>query len=80
MALERETLGFWERLMNFKDKYGYWKLTKLVLFVAFTVAILFLAKNFGETYSFERQKEIMVEVLQENNQQMFLEHNEKIEL
>lgn len=79
MALERETLGFWERLMNFKDKYGYWKLTKLVLFVAFTVAILFLAKNFGETYSFERQKEVMIEVLQENNQQMFLEHNEKIE-
>ena len=79
MALERETLGFWERLMNFKDKHGYWDLTKLVLFVAFAVAIVFLAKNFGESYSFERQKEVMVEVLQENDQQMFLEHNEKIE-
>ena len=79
MALERETLGFWERLMKFKDKHGYWNLTKLVLFVAFAVAIVFLAKNFGESYSFERQKEIMVEVLQENDQQMFLEHNEKIE-
>lgn len=79
MALERETLGFWERLMKFKDKYGYWDLTKLVLFVAFAVAIVFLAKNFGESYSFERQKEVMVEVLQENDQQMFLEHNEKIE-
>ena len=79
MALERETLGFWERLMKFKDKHGYWDLTKLVLFVAFAVAIVFLAKNFGESYSFERQKEVMVEVLQENDQQMFLEHNEKIE-
>ena len=79
MALERETLGFWERLMNFKDKHGYWDLTKLVLFVAFAVAIVFLAKNFGESYSFEHQKEVMVEVLQENDQQMFLEHNEKIE-
>lgn len=79
MALERETLGFWERLMKFKDKHGYWNLTKLVLFVAFAVAIVFLAKNFGESYSFERQKEVMVEVLQENDQQMFLEHNEKIE-
>ena len=59
MALERETLGFWERLMKFKDKHGYWNLTKLVLFVAFAVAIVFLAKNFGESYSFERQKEIM---------------------
>lgn len=41
MALERETLGFWERLMKFKDKHGYWNLTKLVLFVAFAVAIVF---------------------------------------
>lgn len=79
MALERETLGFWERLMKFKDRHGYWNLTKLVLFVAFSVAILFLAKNFGETYSFERQKEVINTVLQENNQQMFIEHNEKIE-
>ena len=65
--------------MKFKDKHGYWDLTKHVLFVAFAVAIVFLAKNFGESYSFERQKEVMVEVLQENDQQMFLEHNEKIE-
>ena len=53
MALERETLGFWERLMKFQDKYGYWKMTKLVLFVSFAIAALFLAKNFGESYSFE---------------------------
>lgn len=79
MALEKETLGFWERLMKLKDKYGYWKLTKLVLFVAFAIALLFLAKNFGESYSFERQKEAMNEVMQENNQQMFLEHEEKME-
>jgi hypothetical protein len=79
MALERETLGFWERLMKFKDKYGYWNLTKLVLFVAFAVATLFLAKNFGESYSFERQKEAISEVMQENSQQMFIEHEEKME-
>lgn len=79
MAFERETLGFWERLMKFKDKHGYWNLTKLVLFVAFAVATLFLAKNFGESYSFERQKEAISEVMQENNQQMFIEHEEKME-
>lgn len=79
MAFERETLGFWERLMKFKDKHGYWNLTKLVLFVAFAVATLFLAKNFGESYSFERQKEVISEVMQENNQQMFIEHEEKME-
>ena len=79
MALERETLGFWERLMKFKDKHGYWKMTKLVLFVAFAIAVLFLAKNFGESYSFERQKEAINAVMQENNQQMFIEHEEKME-
>lgn len=79
MALERETLGFWERLMKFKDKHGYWNLTKLVLFVAFAVATLFLAKNFGESYSFERQKQVISEVMEENNQQMFIEHEEKME-
>lgn len=79
MAFERETLGFWERLMKFKDKHGYWNLTKLVLFVAFAVALLFLAKNFGESYSFERQKEAINEAMQENSQQMFLEHNYRME-
>jgi hypothetical protein len=79
MAFERETLGFWERLMKFKDKYGYWNLSKLVMFVAFAVALLFLAKNFGESYSFERQKEAINEVMRENSQQMFIEHEEKME-
>lgn len=79
MALERETLGFWERLMKFKDKHGYWNLTKLVLFVAFAIAVLFLAKNFGESYSFERQKEAIHEVMQENTYQMSIEHEEKME-
>lgn len=79
MALEKETLGFWERLMKFKDKYGYWNLIKLVLFVAFAIAVLFLAKNFGESYSFERQKEAMTEVMEENNQQLFIEHNEQMQ-
>ena len=50
MSFEKETLGFWERLIKFKDKYGYWNLTKLVLFVAFAIAVLLLAKNFGESW------------------------------
>lgn len=79
MGLEKETLGFWERLMKFKDKHGYWNLTKLVLFVAFAIATLFLAKNFGESFSFDRQKEAINAVMQENNQQMFIEHEEKME-
>ena len=80
MSFEKETLGFWERLIKFKDKYGYWNLTKLVLFVAFAIAVLLLAKNFGENYSFERQKEAMTEVIEQNNQQMFIEHNEQMQI
>ena len=80
MALEKETLGFWECLMKLKDKHGYWNLTKLVLFVAFTIAVLFLAKNFGESYTFERQKEAMTEVIEQNNQQLFIEHNEQMQI
>lgn len=80
MALEKETLGFWEYLMKLKDKHGYWNLTKLVLFVAFTIALLFLAKNFGESYTFERQKEAITEVIEENNQQLFIEHNEQMQI
>ena len=80
MSFEKETLGFWERLIKFKDKYGYWNLTKLVLFVAFAIAVLLLAKNFGENYSFEKQKEAMTEVIEQNNQQMFIEHNEQMQI
>ena len=80
MALEKETLGFWECLMKLKDKHGYWNLTKLVLFVAFTIALLCLAKNFGESYTFERQKEAITEVIEENNQQLFIEHNEQMQI
>lgn len=80
MSFEKETLGFWERLIKFKDKYGYWNLTKLVLFVAFAIAVLLLAKNFGENYSFERQKEVMTEVIEQNNEQMFIEHNEQMQI
>ncbi len=80
MSFEKETLGFWERLIKFKDKYGYWNLTKLVLFVAFAIAVLLLAKNFGENYSFERQKEAMTEVIEQNNEQMFIEHNEQMQI
>lgn len=80
MTLEKESLGFWERLMKFKDKYGYWNLIKLVLFVAFTITLLFLAKNFGENYSFERQKEAISEVMDQNTQQLFIEHAEQMQI
>lgn len=80
MTLEKESLGFWERLMKFKDKHGYWNLIKLVLFVAFTIALLFLAKNFGENYSFERQKEAISEVMEQNTQQLFIEHAEQMQI
>lgn len=80
MALEKETLGFWERLIKMVDKYGYWRLTKVVLFVAFTITVLCLGKNFGGNYSFERQKEVMSEVMYEADQQKTLLHSEQMQM
>ena len=80
MALEKETLGFWERLIKMVDKYGYWRLTKVVLFVTFTITVLYLGKNFGENYSFERQKEVMSEVMFEADQQKTLLHSEQMQM
>lgn len=78
MAFEKETLGFWEKLLKIKDKYGYWALTKLVLFVGFVISFLYMAKNFGENFSFERQKEIMSEAIVQNDQQRFINHAEQM--
>lgn len=78
MALEKETLGFWERFIKMKDKYGYWNLTKVVLFVGFTIVFLYTAKNFGENFSFERQKEVISQVMSETDEQKFMLHAEQM--
>lgn len=78
MALEKEALGFWERLMKMKDKYGYWKLIKLVLFVGFAISFLYAAKNFGENLTFERQKEAITQAIVENKEQSVMEHEEQM--
>lgn len=80
MHFEEETLGFWDKLNKLKDKYGYWNLTKLVLFVAFAIAVLLMAKNFGENFDFKKQKEVISETIQENNEQLIIEHNENMQL
>lgn len=78
--IKEEILGFWERLFGIKNKYGYWQMIKLVLFVGFTIAFLYMAKNFGENFTFERQKEVMTEVIQETNLAKFEEHAEQMEM
>lgn len=79
MSLEKETLGFWERLMKLIEKYGYWRLTKVVMFVAFVIIVLLGSKRFVETYNFERQKEIMSQIMTENDQQRLEEHHEQMQ-
>lgn len=80
MHFEEDSLGFWDRLNKLKDKYGYWNLTKLVLFVAFAIAVLLMAKNFGENFDFKKQKELVSETIQETNEQLVIEHSEKMQL
>lgn len=79
MNLEKETLGFWEQLIKIIEKYGYWKLTKVVMFVVFTITMLYLGKNFGENYSFEEHKEIISRVMAENSEEQFELHKEEME-
>ena len=79
MALEKETLDFWERLMQLIKKYGYWKLTKSIFFVAFCIIALYGSYNFGKNLSFEDQKEALKEVLSSNSQQLYQEHEVKME-
>ncbi len=71
MALDKETLGFWEKLLKLVEKYGYWRMTKLVMFVVFTITMLYLGKNFGENYTFDEQKQkaVVSQVMAEKDQQ-----------
>lgn len=80
MALEKETLSFWERLIKLVNKYGYWKLTKVVLFVSFTVFFIYAAKNVGQNFTLERQKEIIGEVMKEKEEQKFIDHAQQMTL
>ena len=79
MALEGETMGFWEQLMKMIDKYGYWKIFKSVIFVGCAVAFIFFMKNFGENFSFEKQKEVITKVMEENSEELHREHDAKMQ-
>lgn len=80
MALEKETLGFWEKIIKMTDKYGYWKLTKVVMFVVFTITMIYLGKNFGENYDFEHQKEIISQVMSEKDEMKSFTHSKEMVL
>lgn len=78
MGLEKETLGFWERLIKIVDKHGYWKLIKVVMFVVFTITMIYLGKNFGENYNFDRQKEVISQVMSEKDELKTIKHSEEM--
>ena len=80
MALERETLGFWEKLIKMGDKYGYWKLTKVVMFVVFTITMLCLGKNFGENYNFKEQKALISQVIDEKDRSRIETHSNEMKM
>lgn len=78
MAFEKETLGFWERLIKIIDKYGYWKLIKVVMFVVFTITMIYLGKNFGENYNFDKQREMISQIMTENDNLKVITHSEEM--
>lgn len=80
MILEKETIGFWEKAIKLVEANGYWKLFKIVLFIAFTITIIYLGKNFGENFSFERQRAMITDVINETDLQKNLIHTEQMQM
>lgn len=76
--MENETIGFFERIMHLKDHYGIWNLVKVVLFIGFSVSFLYLAKNFGENFSWERQKDMITETIVDHEQNKIEQHSEQM--
>lgn len=79
MGFEKDVLSFPERLVKLIEKYGYWKMTKVVVFVLICVGGFFLVKNFTENFNFQRQKENTIEALQQNRESLTLTHNKNME-
>lgn len=71
-----EVVGFWERLFGLRNKYGYWEMIKLVVFIGFTITFIFMCKNFGENWTFERQKEMVSMAITESETQRIEMHSE----
>ena len=71
MEFTKEFLGFWKGLTKFINEQGYWRLTKVVLFVAFTICLFYIAKNFGESFDVNKafQKEVVKEAISESNEE-----------
>ena len=82
MEFTKEFLGFWKGLTKFINEQGYWRMTKVVLFVAFTICIFYIAKNFGETFDANKvfQKEVVKEAIVESNEQNKLLHTQQMKL
>ena len=77
MEFTKDFLGFWKGLTKFINEQGYWRMTKVVLFVAFTVCLIYLAKSFGESFDAKMifQKEIVKEAIIESNEENKFHHD-----
>ena len=82
MEFTKEFLGFWKGLTKFINDQGYWRMTKVVLFISFTICLFYLAKNFGETFDVNSviQKEAIKEAITEANEQDKLIHNQRMKV
>lgn len=82
MEFTKDFLGFWKGLTKFINEQGYWRMTKVVLFVAFTICLFYIAKNFGESFDVNRafQKEVVKEAIVETNEQNKLFHAQQMKL
>lgn len=83
MELTKDLLSFWKAVVEYITKEGYWKLTKVVLFLGFSVCFLYMMKNIGDSIKAEmifKQKEQIMQAFTETETAKRVEHAEKMVL
>ena len=82
MNLSKDFLGFWKGLVKLINEQGYWRMTKVVLFLAFTISLLYIAKRFGETFDASKvfNKEVVKEAIQETTKENVSYHSSQMRI
>ena len=83
MDITKEAINAWKSLVKFIEEQGYWRLTKVILFVGFSVCFLYTMKNIGDTISADvifKQKTVVTDAINEIDNFKSVEHAEQMEL
>lgn len=80
MVFEKEIIKFWEGLMGLIDKWGWKKIISSIGLVAVAVFMIVSAYNLAQSVSFDKQKEVISQIMTENDEQKTQSHKEQMEI